>query len=157
MVDKQYSLVICGGTFDRLHEGHKAFLRAAFMIGERVIIGVASYQMIKNKPFSEKIQKYEERLNNLIKFLKAENVFENATIVKIDDPYGPSITLEDVEAIIVTEDVKLRAYEINDLREKSGLKKLEIVIVPFLFNSKGKKISSSQERESENTPKKTKL
>ena len=57
MVEKKYSLVICGGTFDRLHEGHKAFLRAAFTAGERVIIGLTSYKIIKNKPFSEKIQK----------------------------------------------------------------------------------------------------
>ncbi|MFX0162357.1 MAG: pantetheine-phosphate adenylyltransferase [Candidatus Hodarchaeota archaeon] len=157
MVKKKYLLVICGGTFDHLHEGHKAFLRAAFTAGERVIIGLTSYKLTKNKPFPEKIQKYEERLNNLIKFLKEENVFKNATIVKIDDPYGPSITLEDVEAIIVTEDVKHRAYEINDIREKRGLKQLEIVIVPFLYDSNGKKISSSQERENEKIPRKTKL
>jgi len=156
MVDTKYRLVICGGTFDRLHEGHKAFLRATFTSGERVIIGLTSYKMIKKKPFSEKIQKYEERLNNLIKFLKEEKMFENATIVKIDDPYGPSITMEDAEAIIVTEDVKHTAYEINNIREKRGLKKLDIVIIPFLYDSKGKKISSSQERENEN-PRKTKL
>ena len=83
--------------------------------------------------------------------MKEENVLKNATIVKIDNPYGPSITLEDVEAIIVTEDVKHTAYEINNIREKRGLKKLEIVIIPFLYDSKGKKISSSQERENENT------
>ncbi|MEX2721534.1 MAG: phosphopantetheine adenylyltransferase [Candidatus Wukongarchaeota archaeon] len=157
MIDKKYRLVICGGTFDHLHEGHKAFLRAAFIRGERVIIGLTSYNMIKNKPFPEKIQKYEERLTNLIKFLKEENVFENSTIVKIDDPYGPSITLENAEAIIVTEETKHRAYEINKIREKRDLKKLEIVIVPFLYGSNGKRISSSQERENENMPRKTKL
>ncbi|MEX2737816.1 MAG: phosphopantetheine adenylyltransferase, partial [Candidatus Wukongarchaeota archaeon] len=91
------------------------------------------------------------------KFLKEENFFENSTIVKIDDPYGPSITLENAEAIIVTEETKHRAYEINKIREKRDLKKLEIVIVPFLYGSNGKRISSSQERENENMPRKTKL
>src|SRR5258706_7508860 len=37
-----YNVIVIGGTFDHLHEGHKVFLRFAFQKSKEVLIGVTA-------------------------------------------------------------------------------------------------------------------
>ena len=41
-VKRPFKLVGVAGTFDMLHKGHKALLRKAFEVGERVVIGLTT-------------------------------------------------------------------------------------------------------------------
>jgi cytidylyltransferase-like protein len=40
VMKKQYKRVCLGGTFDRIHGGHKLLLTHAISIGEKVLVGV---------------------------------------------------------------------------------------------------------------------
>jgi len=44
-----YQTIAIGGTFDRLHKGHRGFIRQAFALGSKVIIGLTSDQYVERK------------------------------------------------------------------------------------------------------------
>lgn len=49
-INKPYSAVVLGGTFDRLHNGHKMLLsRAVMAASERVVCGITCGDMIKSE------------------------------------------------------------------------------------------------------------
>ena len=57
MSESPYEWVAIGGTFDRLHLGHKTLLRRAFELGKKVLIGLTTQDMVSHKPDREIITK----------------------------------------------------------------------------------------------------
>lgn len=139
---RRYKKVVVGGTFDRLHLGHKALLRKAFEVGKYVYIGLTSDEMIKNKPYAEKILPYELRLKDLIKFFEV-NGYKNYRIIKIHNAIGFADRLKGLEAIVVSEETYKGALIVNKAREEKGLKPLKIVKIGIIKSKLGCKISSS--------------
>ncbi|AAL81208.1 phosphopantetheine adenylyltransferase [Pyrococcus furiosus DSM 3638] len=139
---KKYKKVVVGGTFDRLHLGHKALLRKAFEVGEIVYIGLTSDEMIKEKQYSERILPYEKRLLDLIKFLEV-NKYRNYRIMKIHNAIGFTTKIKSLEAIVVSEETYKGAVLVNKAREELGLRPLDIVVIPIIRSRLGCKISSS--------------
>lgn len=43
----RFKVVGVGGTFDEFHKGHRALLKKAFEVSERVIIGLATYDLVQ--------------------------------------------------------------------------------------------------------------
>ena len=138
----RYKKVVVGGTFDRLHLGHKALLRKAFEVGKYVYIGLTSDEMIKDKPYAEKILPYEVRLRDLIKFLEV-NGYKNYRIIKINNAIGFADRLKSLEAIVVSEETYKGALIVNKAREEKGLKPLVIVKIEMVESRLGRRISSS--------------
>ncbi|KYC44728.1 MAG: Phosphopantetheine adenylyltransferase [Candidatus Methanofastidiosum methylothiophilum] len=140
---------IAAGTFDRLHEGHRHFLLSAFSIGY-VYIGLTSDEMVKNKPYAESIQNYENRRENLIKFLLKEGkvIDQDFQIIEIKDRYGFAIESMEADVIVVTSDTIEAAKEINEIRAELGIYPLDIVEVDLIIKD-NKKISSSDFRKEE--------
>jgi len=139
---KKYRKVVVGGTFDRLHLGHKALLRKAFEVGGYVYIGLTSDEMIRNKPYAEKILPYEHRLRDLIKFIEV-NGYTDYRIMKIHTAIGFADRIKGLEAIVVSEETYKGALFVNRARKEKGLKPLEIVVIPLVKAQIGGKISSS--------------
>jgi len=138
----RYKKVVVGGTFDRLHLGHKALLRKAFEVGKYVYIGLTSDEMIKDKPYAEKILPYEVRLRDLIKFFEV-NGYKNYRIIKINNAIGFADRLKSLEAIVVSEETYKGALIVNKAREERGLKPLAIVKIEMVESRLGRRISSS--------------
>ncbi len=142
----RYKTVICGGTFDFLHQGHKAFISFAFSQADHVVIGVTS-DAYTQKHKQSVIQPYALREKNLKDFLEKEHLIARAEILPIDDIYGPALKKDfAVDAIVVTNDTVQGARTINTERKKIGLSELPLCIAP-LITSEGNIISSSTIRE----------
>ncbi|KXB00609.1 hypothetical protein AKJ42_00080 [candidate division MSBL1 archaeon SCGC-AAA261C02] len=137
----KHEKVVVGGTFDYLHDGHKAILRKAFELGNQVLIGIVSDQMELKKD-SVGIPPLEERKSKLEEFLEEQDWLERAEIVVISDPIGPAAEDRELEAIIVSEETRSRAEEINEIRESNDLEALDIIEIPWVLAEDGKPISS---------------
>ena len=143
----KFEKVIVGGTFDRLHIGHKFFLKTASFYGKKMIIGLTSEEMCRKKKEFKEIWSYEKRKRVLVNFLKRNRI--NFEITKIYDIFGPALKLEDDCAIVVTEETEKNAKKINERRMKNGMNELEIIVLYFIKSKDGKIISSSRIRKGE--------
>lgn len=139
---KKYRKVVVGGTFDRLHLGHKALLRKAFEVGKYVYVGLTSDEMVRNKPYAEKILPYELRLRDLIKFFEV-NGYSNYRVIKIHTAIGFVDKMKSLEAIVVSEETYKGALLVNRAREENGLRPLDIITIGLVKSPLGPKISSS--------------
>ena len=145
---KKFSKVCLGGTFDQIHLGHKSLLEMAFSTSNEVIIGLTSDKRAQLDRGNEVLHSYEERYGNLDNFL-TKNFSEKYSIVKLNDVWGPGIFDKDLEAIIVSEETKDIAFELNVNRKLKKLSELEIITVPLILAKDGKKISSTRIRNNE--------
>ncbi|KAK6125500.1 hypothetical protein DH2020_040734 [Rehmannia glutinosa] len=127
-----YGAVVLGGTFDRLHDGHRQFLKAAAEVArDRIVVGVCDGPMLTNKQYSNLIEPVEQRMKNVedyIKVLVARESVKPELVVQAEpivDPYGPSIVDENLEAIII-EVVDLFPEESSgDKLSSTALRRLE--------------------------------
>lgn len=130
--------VVIGGTFNILHEGHKALFKKAFELGE-VSIGLTSNFMARKT--RAKVREFEIRKKELENFI-AEEFSVKAKIVEIEDKFG--FTLEkDFDYIVVSPDTYATAVIINKEREKRGKKQIEIVKIEFVLDKDKKPHSST--------------
>lgn len=147
----KYEKVVVGGTFDFLHDGHKAILSKAFEVGEGVLIGIVSDHVSFEKNSSD-VMSLENRLEMLEGFLKKRGWLDRAEIREISDPIGPADTDGDLEAIVITEETISGAEKINQLRSRKGLNELEVVEIPLVIADDGEPISSARIRAGEIDP-----
>ncbi len=138
--------VCIGGTFDPLHKGHRALIEKAFQLGDYVLIGVTSDEMVKKMKIL-KVRDYQIREEGLKDYLRRKK-FKNFRIVKINDRYGPSIN-DEFDVIVVSPETETIAYEINKIRMRNGKKSLKIHVIPFVLADDTKNISSSRVKKGE--------
>ncbi len=134
-----------GGTFDGLHAGHRALLRAATDVASELYIGLTADAMVKGK--AGEVSPYEARLAGLREHLADRDL--PVHIVPLTDPYGPSVDLPELEAIVVTPETAATADEINRIRGEKGYGPLEIRVVPFVLARDFRPISSTRIRKGE--------
>ncbi len=133
-----------GGTFDPLHDGHIALLRRAFELskGGEVVIGLTSNEMARTSR-ARSVRDFEIRQQSLRDAIRRCFGIEDVKIIKIDDQCGPSI-YEDFDYIVVSPETLPMAQKINRLREKRGLKSLQISVIEYLLAQDQVRISSTR-------------
>ncbi len=133
--------VAVGGTFDPLHDGHKALLMKACELsrGGELLVGLTSDEMVKNKV--HEVVDYRSRYNEVMGFIIEQGI--NPVIARLDDPFGPTI-IEDFDFIVVSPETHPVALKINRIRGGKGLRLIEIVLVDYVLADDGLPISSTR-------------
>jgi cytidyltransferase-like protein len=143
-MERRFETVAVGGTFDLFHSGHRALLRKAFKIGNRVLVGICSDDFVKKMRKPHGIASYAKRLEELEALLKKKGVSERAEITPIDDAYGLTLSDKRIDAIVVSEETEPRAHEINEKRKSLGMSPLPIVTVKMVLSEDHYPISSTR-------------
>ncbi len=149
-MSKKFKVIVAAGTFDRLHIGHKFFLKKAFELAEQVFVGITTDQFVKKKLLGTNILFYNKRLKTLQKFLKSQGWLSRTTFFPLNDAYGPAIKNDSpIEAIVVTAKTVAGAREVNRRRQQLGLSELAIMKIPLIKDDKQSTFSSQNQRVSE--------
>jgi pantetheine-phosphate adenylyltransferase len=143
-VKKQFETVAVGGTFDLFHSGHRALLKKAFQVGNRVLIGICSDDFVKKMRKPHGIASYAKRLEELRNLLKQKGVLDRAEIMPLDDAYGITLSDKRIDAIVVSEETEPRAHKINEKRKSMGMPPLPIVTVSMVLSEDHYPISSTR-------------
>ncbi len=146
---KKYNVVAVGGTFDELHRGHLALLCKAFEVGQRVVIGLTSDAFVAKMAKPHITASFEERRSELEAFLWQSGLASRAEIVPLDDAFGRTMSIEGLEALVVSRETEKTGKAINAKREKSGLPPIRIVVVNMVQADNKRPISTTRIRSGE--------
>ena len=153
---KKYRKAVLGGSFDRLHEAHKLLLTTAIEIAEEVFVGIVGNELGKKlfakKAHPDTILPFERREAELRTFMQQHS--SNFVIGELTNPWGPAPHDPAADVIVVSRETESAAHKINQMRAEKSLPPLDIVIIPWVFNSTGEKLSSTLLRSKEATKKK---
>lgn len=139
--------VAVGGTFDPVHDGHRALFKRAFQLGD-VTVGLTSDELAKQtrhrdryvRPYDERKQDLEAELARLAAHADHDRTFE---VRKLTKPTGIAVEPK-FEVLIVSPETRPGGERINEIREERGLNPLEIVVVPHRLAEDDDIISSTR-------------
>jgi pantetheine-phosphate adenylyltransferase len=133
--------VAVGGTFDPLHDGHKAILMKACELSRNgeLLVGLTSDSMAKNKHHD--VEDYHSRYEEVMKFIRGQGIVP--VMVRLDDPYGPTIH-DNFDYLVVSPETHPVALKINRIRREKGFEQIEIVLVDYVLADDGLPISSTR-------------
>jgi len=137
---RRFRCCLVGGTFDRLHAGHRLLLNAASKDADAIEIHITSDAIAEAKsPF---VQSFEDRMDELHNWAgKATDC--KVSVHQLNDAYGPARHHSTADAIVATPETIGMCVSINEDRVKNGLNPLHIIEVMHLDGVEGGIISSS--------------
>ncbi len=144
----KFQLVVLGGTFDILHRGHLALLQTAFSISSKVIIGLTSDEFATKKG-KNLLHNYSQRYQSLESTVRKNFPNSQYEICKLENDFGPAVLESGVEALVVSEETIVQGQVLNKLRNERQLHLVEIVSVPMVLATDGKRISTTRIKNSE--------
>lgn len=139
--------VVLGGTFDRLHIGHEALLRAAFRLGRTVGIGVTTDLYLRRhpKPRTGRIAPYAERRRALRSWLEREYPRRSWRLVPLNEPLGGAVG-PGVGRVVLSEDTLEGGRRINRERRRRGLPPVPITRVAIVLGDDLEPVASRRIR-----------
>ncbi len=150
---KLFKYCVVGGTFDRLHIGHKTLITTALLHAKKLLLCITtdSYVRKTKKIATDLIEPFTVRKNAVKGFLEDINYLQNVEFCPIDDPYSPAVLSEiakDLDSITISSDPNIiaRTERLNALRQKEGLDPLTIIKIPLILDPYGKIFSSTRYR-----------
>ena len=146
---ESYEHLALGGTFDHFHKGHQHFVRKALNVAKKVIIGITSDEYAANIHKSNKLHSFKLRKKELVNFITKQNSQKKVKIITLDDPYGLTIKIKDLDSLLITNNTKAGGQLINLKRQELGLKKLQLINCQLQKAEDGKIISSHRIRNGE--------
>jgi len=137
--------VALGGTFDPIHDGHRALFERGFELGD-VTIGLTSDDLApKTRDENRYVRSYEERKADLEVELEeyARRYDREYEIRRLSQPTGIA-TEEQFDCLVVSPETIDGAERINELREQRGIDPLRIEVVDHVYAEDGEIISSTR-------------
>ena len=128
-----YQYVALGGTFDRLHAGHKMLLTTgALYTMQRLRVGVTGLLLLKNKKFAELLEPFEARKSAVEVFLRKLRVDMEIEVPELLEPTGGTDKIAAVEALVVSLETQPMVAYINAKREEGKLQHLKQIVVEYV-------------------------
>lgn len=144
---KRYTSVAVGGTFDRLHCGHRLLLTYAALYAEKQLrVGVADGCLLDKKEMRELVEPLSTRLENVVRFVKQIRSDLKLDVVPIEDVYGGTDVIAEIDLIVVSEETAKSVSRINEARALNNLSPLEHVVIPNIMHEDGTLVSSTELR-----------
>jgi pantetheine-phosphate adenylyltransferase len=137
--------VALGGTFDPIHDGHRALFERAFELGD-VTVGLTSDELApETRHEPRRVRSFEERRAALETELRplADAANREFEVRKLEEPTGIA-TEPGFESIVVSPDTLAGAERINEIRAERGLDLLRIELVDYVPAEDGERISSTR-------------
>lgn len=134
----QATRVAVAGTFNILHEGHKALLDRAMWLADELYIGITSDEMASEG--RDVIVPFYLRRRAIEDYVVSRG--EIATIFEIDDIYGPAEIMDDIDVLVVSEETKENGKLVSRMREKRGGKPMRIDVVSIFPDDEGGKLNA---------------
>lgn len=123
--------VCLGGTFEPLHAGHKALLRAAAEGATELFVGFTA-SGLQLRP-DRSVSYWPVRARIVESFLRNEAGYQGLLrMAPLLDPQGPAAT-DPFDRIVVSPETVGGAADINKKRKRNRLKPLEIRVVPHVL------------------------
>lgn len=125
-----------------------------------LIVGISGDELLKNKKYAEVLQSWDVRANKVLQFLSTvfnsasssntnslppttapspdelHATFRDGTVlvrcVNIHDPFGPTISEEIMDVLVVSGETRSGGQAINDKRTEKGWKPLEVFEIDVL-------------------------
>jgi len=145
----KFKTIGLGGTFDRLHNGHKLMLDVAAFFGKEIHLGLTgnSYLMMRPKHLHRLIQNYQTRYDNIVNYFKKHKIntlkITELSRLGMDQKLASESALE---ALIVSQETLKGALLINEHRIANNKPILKILVIPFVLRENGSNESSTKLR-----------
>ena len=144
---RRYRIAVLGGTFDRLHPGHRSLLRAAFRAADEVRIGLTTggYLAEHPKPFGALIRPFAERRRELRAYLGRTFPGRRWRVVPLSDALGGSVD-PGPDLLVVSSATRRAGAVVNRIRRRRALPPLAVVVVPMVRDAGGRPYASRRRR-----------
>ena len=137
--------VALGGTFDPIHDGHRALFRRAFGLGD-VTVGLTSDELAERtrhverhvRPFTARRADLEATLSEL-----ADEFGREFEVRLLDEPTGIAVE-PPFDHLVVSPETKRGGDLVNDVRRDRGLEPLDLHVVPHVRAADGGILSSTR-------------
>ena len=136
-----FDQVAVGGTFDRLHAGHRLLLAASALAAERrLFIGITGDKLLSSKKHPELLQPFGERANAAVAFARKVRPGERVFAVDVGallDPKEPTgaETEPGMQALVVSKETVSGGEAINAGRKQRGFRPLALLVVGLVGSS----------------------
>ncbi|KAK8889730.1 hypothetical protein M9Y10_034484 [Tritrichomonas musculus] len=138
--------VCFGGSFDRLHYGHKLLITAGVILCNKyLIIGVN--RATSKKSHHELIEPFEDRASSCLNFVFKLNQDLIVRIEVIDDVAGPTGYLPNIDLLVLSQETIKGGDMVNEIRKQKGLQPIAYAPIPLITLMTGSRLSSSYLRE----------
>jgi pantetheine-phosphate adenylyltransferase len=137
--------VALGGTFDPVHDGHRALFDRAFELGD-VTVGLTSDELApKTRNEDRYVRTFEDRRRDLDAELEtfADEYDREHEIRKLEEPTGIA-TEPQFDVLIVSPETETGGRRINEIRRERGQDPLDIEVVDHVYAEDGDIISSTR-------------
>ncbi|KTG11267.1 phosphopantetheine adenylyltransferase [Haloprofundus marisrubri] len=137
--------VALGGTFDPVHDGHRALFERAFEIGD-LTVGLTSDELAPETRHVERyVRSFEDRKRDLLAELEplAAEYDREFDVRELSEPTGIA-TEPGFDVLIVSPETERGGERVNNIRRERGLDPLDIEVVGHVAADDGERISSTR-------------